>query len=146
MSDGARPLAAATYYARLGQRLVSALTAKTAEGQLYEIDMRLRPSGNAGPVATTLDNFARYHADSAQTWEQQALTRARVVAGDAGAGEAGRGSRSGPISPGRASAAALAQAIRAMRERIFKEHGSADPWHLKHARAPWSRSSSRCST
>ncbi len=82
-SDGARPLAAATYYARLGQRLVSALTAKTAEGQLYEIDMRLRPSGNAGPVATTLHHFARYHADSAQTWEQQALTRARVVAGDA---------------------------------------------------------------
>ena len=56
-SDGARPLPAATYYARLGQRLVSALTAKTAEGQLYEIDMRLRPSGNAGPVATTLRQF-----------------------------------------------------------------------------------------
>jgi glutamate-ammonia-ligase adenylyltransferase len=132
-SNGARPLPAATYYARLGQRLVSALTAKTAEGQLYEIDMRLRPSGNAGPVATTLENFTRYHADSAQTWEQQAQTRARAVAGDTGLARRVEDSIWRNLARPR-DPEALARAIRAMRERIFKEHGSDDPWQLKHAR------------
>ena len=132
-SDGGRPLPAATYYARLGQRLVSALTAKTAEGQLYEIDMRLRPSGNVGPVATTLVNFTNYHADTAQTWEQQALTRARVVAGDPGLKRRVEDAVWTNLARPR-DADALARAVRAMRERIFKEHGSADPWHLKHAR------------
>ena len=132
-SDGARPLPAATYYARLGQRLVSALAAKTAEGQLYEIDMRLRPSGNAGPVATTLDNFTRYHESSAQTWEQQALTRARVVAGDPALARRVEDSVWTNLARPR-QAVPLQQAVRAMRERIFREHGSADPWNLKHAR------------
>jgi [glutamine synthetase] adenylyltransferase / [glutamine synthetase]-adenylyl-L-tyrosine phosphorylase len=133
-SDGARPLPAATYYARLGQRLVSALTAKTAEGELYEIDTRLRPSGNLGPVATPLASFARYQAETAQVWERQALTRARVVvAGDAGlaarVAAAIRESLARPREP-----EPLARAVRAMRERIFKEHGSPSPWNLKHAR------------
>ena len=65
ISDGARPLTPQAYYARLGQRLVSALTAKTAAGDLYEIDTRLRPSGKVGPVATSLPSFARYHAETA---------------------------------------------------------------------------------
>jgi glutamate-ammonia-ligase adenylyltransferase len=132
-SQGAKPLAAATYYARLGQRLVSALTAKTAEGQLYEIDMRLRPSGNAGPVAIPLANFARYHAETAQTWEQQALTRARVVAGEAALARRVEDAIWTNLARPR-EAASLGQAVRAMRERIFKEHGSEDPWNLKHAR------------
>ncbi len=80
-SDGPRPLPAATFFARLGQRLVSALTAKTAEGSLYEIDTRLRPSGNLGPVACSIESFERYQLEHAQTWEHQALTRCRVVAG-----------------------------------------------------------------
>ncbi|MEK0082767.1 bifunctional [glutamine synthetase] adenylyltransferase/[glutamine synthetase]-adenylyl-L-tyrosine phosphorylase [Benzoatithermus flavus] len=133
VSQGAKPLPAATYYARLGQRLVSALTAKTSEGQLYEIDMRLRPSGNVGPVATSLANFARYHAETAQTWEQQALTRARAIAGDPAlcrkVEDAIWANLARPREPG-----PLGQAVRAMRERIFKEHGSEDPWNLKHAR------------
>ena len=86
-SSGDRPLPSATYFARLGQRLVSALTAQTAEGGLYEIDTRLRPSGNLGPVACSLGNFERYQMQTAETWEHQALTRARVVAGDAALGE-----------------------------------------------------------
>ena len=132
-SGGPRPLPAPTYYARLGQRLVSALTAKTGEGQLYEIDMRLRPSGNVGPVATTLANFARYPAETAQTWEQQALTRARVVAGDPGLAARVEEAIWANLSRPR-EAKPLGQAVRAMRERIFKEHGSEDPWQLKHAR------------
>jgi glutamate-ammonia-ligase adenylyltransferase len=132
-STGAKPLPAATYYARLGQRLVSALTAKTAEGQLYEIDMRLRPSGNVGPVATSLPNFARYHAETAQVWEQQALTRARAVAGDAALCRRVEETIWANLARPR-EAGPLGAAVRAMRERIFKEHGSEDAWNLKHAR------------
>ena len=82
-SDGARPLAISTYYARLCQRLIGAITAPTAEGRLYEVDMRLRPSGASGPIATSLSHFAQYQSEEAWTWEHMALTRARPVAGDA---------------------------------------------------------------
>src|SRR5690606_16255155 len=81
-SDGERPLAASQYFTRLTQRLVAALTAPTSEGMLYEVDMRLRPSGNAGPLATSLGGFVEYHLGSAWTWEHMALSRARVVAAD----------------------------------------------------------------
>ncbi|HWA31511.1 MAG TPA: bifunctional [glutamine synthetase] adenylyltransferase/[glutamine synthetase]-adenylyl-L-tyrosine phosphorylase, partial [Rhizomicrobium sp.] len=80
-SDGAKPLAASTFYARLAQRFISALTVPTAEGALYEVDMRLRPTGNKGPVAVSLESFRRYHATESWTWERLALTRARVIAG-----------------------------------------------------------------
>lgn len=83
-SDGDRPLAAAQYFARLTQRLIAALSSPTAEGVLYEADMRLRPSGNAGPLATSLKSFASYQNDSAWTWERLALSRARVVVGEPG--------------------------------------------------------------
>ncbi|NNE79072.1 MAG: glutamine-synthetase adenylyltransferase [Silicimonas sp.] len=81
-SEGPRPLATRTYYARLTQALVTALSAPTAEGRLYEVDMRLRPSGKQGPVATSLDAFRTYQTDEAWTWEHLALTRARPLAGD----------------------------------------------------------------
>jgi glutamate-ammonia-ligase adenylyltransferase len=81
VSDGPRPLPAAHYYARLSQSLISAMTAPTAEGRLYEVDMRLRPSGKAGPIAVSCESFRRYQQESAWTWEQMALTRARVIAG-----------------------------------------------------------------
>jgi len=80
-SDGKRPLDAAKYFARLSQSLINAITAPTAEGQLYEVDMRLRPSGTKGPIASSLDAFKRYHADTAWTWERMALTRARPLIG-----------------------------------------------------------------
>ncbi|APX88471.1 glutamine-synthetase adenylyltransferase [Brevirhabdus pacifica] len=80
-SDGRRPLAARTYYARLTQALVTALSARMAGGQLYEVDMRLRPSGRQGPVATSLASFTTYQSEEAWTWEHLALTRAVVVAG-----------------------------------------------------------------
>ncbi|HEY1962424.1 MAG TPA: bifunctional [glutamine synthetase] adenylyltransferase/[glutamine synthetase]-adenylyl-L-tyrosine phosphorylase, partial [Rhizomicrobium sp.] len=78
-SAGAKPLPVPTYYARLAQRLIAALTAHTAEGGLYDVDMRLRPTGNKGPVAVSLESFARYHAQESWTWERLALTRARVI-------------------------------------------------------------------
>jgi [glutamine synthetase] adenylyltransferase / [glutamine synthetase]-adenylyl-L-tyrosine phosphorylase len=82
ISLGPRPLAPRPYAARLTQALVTALSAPTAEGRLYEVDMRLRPSGRQGPVATSLASFETYQNNEAWTWEHLALTRARVVAGD----------------------------------------------------------------
>lgn len=82
-SEGRRPLPTKPYFARLTQAMVTALTAQTAEGRLYEVDMRLRPSGRQGPVATGLEGWRSYQMDEAWTWEHLALTRARVLAGDA---------------------------------------------------------------
>nr|HMN87253.1 bifunctional [glutamine synthetase] adenylyltransferase/[glutamine synthetase]-adenylyl-L-tyrosine phosphorylase [Bauldia sp.] len=81
-SDGPRPLPGSQYVIRLTQRLLAALTAPTAEGRLYEVDFRLRPSGMSGPLATHIDAFAAYQSTDAWTWERMALTRARVIAGD----------------------------------------------------------------
>ena len=81
MSDGRRPLAVRPYYARLTQAMITAVTAQLPEGRLYEVDMRLRPSGNQGPVATSWASFTGYQQGEAWVWEHLALTRARVVAG-----------------------------------------------------------------
>src|SRR6185436_19670752 len=80
-SDGAKALAPSQYFARASQHLITALTVMTGEGGLYDVDMRLRPSGNKGPVAVTLATFENYQANEAWTWERLALTRARVIAG-----------------------------------------------------------------
>ena len=81
-SDGDKPLAPSHYFSRLTQRLIAAVSAPTAEGVLYELDLRLRPSGNKGPVATHIDAFSKYQRNDAWTWEHMALSRARPVAGD----------------------------------------------------------------
>ena len=82
-TDGARPIDTPVFFTRLGQRIIHLLTAVTPAGTLYEVDMRLRPSGNAGLLVSTLDAFADYQRREAWTWEHQALVRARVVAGHA---------------------------------------------------------------
>jgi glutamate-ammonia-ligase adenylyltransferase len=82
-SQGRRPLAARAYFARMTQALITALSAPMAEGKLYEVDMRLRPSGRQGPVATSLASFERYQREDAWTWEHLAMTRARPIAGQA---------------------------------------------------------------
>lgn len=104
-SDGPRPLAARPYYARLTQAMVTALSAPTAEGRLYEVDMRLRPSGRQGPVATALPSFEAYQMSEAWTWEHLALTRARCVA------QTGR------------DGASLGADIEALRLRVLVERG-----------------------
>jgi [glutamine synthetase] adenylyltransferase / [glutamine synthetase]-adenylyl-L-tyrosine phosphorylase len=120
-SDGARPLAISAYYARLCQRLIGAITAPTPEGRLYEVDLRLRPSGASGPIATNLAAFALYQRESAWTWEHMALTRARPAAGDSGLRarvEAAVGVALGVVrDPGR-----LVADVAAMRRRIADEH------------------------
>ena len=81
-SDGEKPLYPSHYYGRLTQRLIAAVSAPTAEGVLYELDLRLRPSGNKGPVATRLSAFERYQSEDAWTWEHMAMSRGRLVCGD----------------------------------------------------------------
>ena len=124
-SHGRRPLAPTVYYARLTQALISALSAPTAEGILYKVDMRLRPSGRQGPLATTLAAFRRYHAEDAWTWEHMALTRARIVAGPAQLGAAGRRrDRRGPRAPLR------------RRQGPRRRRGHAPPARPRRTRAP----------
>ncbi|MEL6551383.1 MAG: glutamine-synthetase adenylyltransferase [Pseudomonadota bacterium] len=80
-SDGPRPLPVRSYFARLTQALITALSAPMAQGRLYEVDMRLRPSGRNGPVAVSVASWESYQQSEAWTWEHLALTRARAVAG-----------------------------------------------------------------
>jgi glutamate-ammonia-ligase adenylyltransferase len=89
-SYGKRPIGATLYYNRLGQRVTAALSAPTAEGALFEVDTRLRPSGAQGPPAASLDSFARYQNEQAWTWEHMALARARPVYGSEAARDAVR--------------------------------------------------------
>lgn len=81
-TDGIKPLDNASFFARLGQKIIAALTTATGAGQIYDVDMRLRPSGNSGMLVSSLNAFRSYQQDQAWTWEHQALVRARVVAGD----------------------------------------------------------------
>ena len=133
LSSGLKPLAPIHYYTRFTQRLISAFTAPTAEGILYPVDMRLRPSGQKGPVATQLSGFVHYQTNEAWTWEHMALTRARVVSGPAalraGVTAAIRDVLLKPRDPARTAAD-----VRAMRARIAKEKGTRDPWELKQVR------------
>src|SRR5579875_294556 len=132
-SDGPRPLAPSHYFVRLSQRLLAAITALTGEGRLYEVDMRLRPSGEKGPLATSLKGFVDYQTTEAWTWEHMALTRARVIAG--------------PPELCRRIGAALAEILTAprnpdsllrdvaeMRERIEQTHHTDDIWEGKRVR------------
>ncbi|GBR07033.1 bifunctional [glutamine synthetase] adenylyltransferase/[glutamine synthetase]-adenylyl-L-tyrosine phosphorylase [Acetobacter oeni] len=133
-----RELAVSQYYLRLANSFIAALTAPDAEGPLYEVDMRLRPSGAAGPVAVSRAAFVRYHAGSSWTWERMTLTRARIVAT---AGEAGvkqvmkttlqadlesilSGSGQTPAPDIRADAAA-------MRSRLARDMPPSGPWDVK---------------
>jgi [glutamine synthetase] adenylyltransferase / [glutamine synthetase]-adenylyl-L-tyrosine phosphorylase len=132
-SDGARPLAPVQYYARLTQRLISALSAQTAEGALYEVDMRLRPSGQKGPVATQLSSFIQYQANEAWTWEHLALTRARVVTGPVElAARVDRAIRDTLVRS--RDHTLIANDVRDMRQRVHAEKGTDDIWDLKQVR------------
>ena len=127
---GERSVSTPQYYARLTQRLIAALSAPTAEGLLYEVDFRLRPSGNKGPIAVSLTSFADYQANEAWTWEHMALTRARVIAGPehfaARVEDAIRAALTHPRD-----ARKLTDDVLAMRWRLEKEKGSKNPWEIK---------------
>ena len=131
-SDGERPLHGAHYFARFTQRLISAFTTRTNYGVLYDVDMRLRPSGRAGPVASRLDSFAEYQDREAWTWEHMALTRARVIS-------------SSPEFRARIEtiirevltrprdAISVANDVADMRRAVALEKGEDDVWDLKYA-------------
>jgi [glutamine synthetase] adenylyltransferase / [glutamine synthetase]-adenylyl-L-tyrosine phosphorylase len=132
-SDGAKPLDSSVYYMRLAQRMVSAIDAPTGEGRLYQVDTRLRPSGNKGPIASRLDGYLRYYEEDAWTWENMALTRARAIAGT-------------PALVARLNDfihTALTRArdpdklvvdVADMRARIAREFRGASRWDIKHRR------------
>ena len=82
MTHGEKPIDNQTFYTRLGQKIIHILNTRTLSGELYEVDMRLRPSGNSGLLASSITAFSRYQLNDAWTWEHQALVRARPVAGD----------------------------------------------------------------
>ena len=134
-SDGGRPLLGQQYFSRLCQRLINAMTVPTAEGKLYEVDMRLRPSGNSGPVATRFDGFGDYQRNEAWTWEHMALTRARAIVGGEDLVERVRGTISEVLCRPRDRTAIAADVI-AMRQRLVRQagRGGANLWDLKMVR------------
>ncbi len=131
-SDGKRPLSGAQYFARLTQRLVAAVSAPTGEGKLYAVDLRLRPSGNSGPVATHIDGFAQYQAREAWTWEHMALTRARVVAGDAALAKRATKVIADIVTAKRDAKKTTADVLE-MRGMVEDAKGGAGVWDLKQA-------------
>jgi len=136
MSVGRRPLPITTFYARFTQALVTALTSPMAEGRLYEVDMRLRPSGRKGPVATPFSGFVDYQRNRAWTWEHMALTRARPVAGEKTLGAEVEAFRHQIIARPR-DARRIRDDVAEMRARILSATTTArqqDPWEAKAGR------------
>src|SRR6516225_11054892 len=133
ISDGAQPLPTAAYFARLSQRLIGAVTAPTGEGRLYDVDMRLRPSGASGPIATSLAGFARYQREAAWTWEHMALTRARPVAGDMALREQ-IADAIGSVLAAKRDPTRLLVDVADMRRRIADENPRPSLWDLKNRR------------
>jgi [glutamine synthetase] adenylyltransferase / [glutamine synthetase]-adenylyl-L-tyrosine phosphorylase len=131
-SDGTPSLHGAQYFARFTQRLISAFTTRTNYGVLYEIDMRLRPSGRAGPVASHIQSFAEYQEHEAWTWEHMALTRARVIsASPEFRVRIEKIIRDVLMRP--RDGAATANDVADMRRAIALEKGEDDLWDLKYA-------------
>ncbi len=131
-SEGERPLYGSQYFARLTQRLINALTAQTNLGALYSVDMRLRPSGRAGPLATQLGSFVGYQETEAWTWEHMALTRARVVSASPAFKARVEGAVSEILRRPR-KPEQIAGDVVEMRNAIAKERGERERWDLKYA-------------
>jgi glutamate-ammonia-ligase adenylyltransferase len=131
-SDGEKSLHGAHYFARFTQRLISAFTIRTNYGVLYDIDMRLRPSGRAGPLASHITSFAEYQEREAWTWEHMALTRARVISASPDFRKRiEKLIRDALIRP--RQPAGIAKDVADMRRAIALEKGENDLWDLKYA-------------
>jgi len=131
-SQGDRPLYGGQYFARLTQRLINSVTVRTNHGALYQVDMRLRPSGRSGPVATKIDSFRDYQENEAWTWEHMALTRARVVSATPGFREEAEAAIRAVLCRPRDAPTIAADAAE-MRRAIAQEKGEDDRWDLKYA-------------
>ena len=130
----ADPMEAQTWYTRFTQRLITALTAPTAEGELYEVDMRLRPSGGAGPVAVSLPAFETYQNKDAWTWEHMALTRLRPVAGDESlSADIMQIAHTAIVRRAQDDTQRIATDINEMRHRLYREKPGKGLWDLKTA-------------
>ncbi|MFI5015096.1 MAG: bifunctional [glutamine synthetase] adenylyltransferase/[glutamine synthetase]-adenylyl-L-tyrosine phosphorylase [Hyphomicrobiales bacterium] len=132
-SDGRRPLDAVLYFSRLTHRLITAISAPTSHGRLYDIDMRLRPSGGKGPVALPLSAFIDYQQRDAETWEHLAMTRARPVAGDPALCRKVAAAIKRILARER-DLARLTRDVAAMRKLLATEKGSDDQADLKNMR------------
>ncbi len=132
-SDGEKPLPPALYYSRLSQRTINAITTLTNEGQLYEVDMRLRPSGNAGPLACSVAAFETYQHDTAWTWEHMALVRARVILGPRPLCQRLEAAIADVLTR-RRDADKLLLDVASMRDRIEKHNRARNSWDLKYLR------------
>lgn len=128
-SDGSKPLHASQYFGRLTQRFISAMSAPTAQGVVYELDMRLRPYGSDGPVATSLRAFQKHHDAKAETWEKLALIRARILHSDPGFDEKVqrtiRDALSGFVGRN------ISKDVLEMRLLMDRERPARDVWNLK---------------
>jgi glutamate-ammonia-ligase adenylyltransferase len=131
-SDGLRPLDPVTWHIRLAQRLIAALAAPTRRGTLYEVDLRLKPDASKSPPATQFATLVDYHASGAETWELMALTKARVVAGDAGLARRLEAHIAATLARPR-DAKRVAADAKAMRATLAKEKGDDDGWDIKRA-------------
>ncbi len=129
-STGPKPLPAPAYYMRLTQRLITAFTLLTREGKLYDVDMRLRPNGDKGPVACNLEAFAKYQAEEAWTWEHMALTRARLVFGPDDLQHNIASAIAKILARGR-DPDALVYAVADMRARMRRERKDGGLWDVK---------------
>ncbi|GGJ24589.1 bifunctional [glutamine synthetase] adenylyltransferase/[glutamine synthetase]-adenylyl-L-tyrosine phosphorylase [Neoroseomonas lacus] len=125
-----RSLPVSQYFTRLAHHLIGGITAPGAEGKLYEVDMRLRPSGSKGPVAVSLSGFQRYHAEEAWTWERMALTRARVVAAPPALQRKVEAAIRAALLRPDAAAKAIPDAV-AMRGRMLRDLPPDGPWDVK---------------
>ena len=132
-STGPRAIAPSQYYTKMTQRLITAVSVATAEGDLYEVDMRLRPSGSKGPVATSLASFKTYQAESAWTWEKLALTRARPVAGDSLLCTELEAIKRHVLASSRDETSTREDVV-SMRGLMLREHKPLSPWDIKRVR------------
>lgn len=129
-SEGPKPLDSTRYFTRLTQRLIAALSAPMSEGVIFEVDLRLRPSGNKGPVATRINAFGKYQREEAWTWEHMALTRARLVCGEASLVDEARDVIHHVLAAER-DVGKVAADVAEMRELIEKEKPPRDIWDFK---------------
>lgn len=133
MSDGARPLAPSQYFSKLGQNVITAITTLTAEGSLFEVDTRLRPSGNAGPLVVTLKTFADYYTKAAWTWEHMALTRARLVVCPDKLAKPLMTTITSTLKAHR-DEKSLLKSVAEMRKKLVEQFNTDNIWSIKHTR------------
>jgi glutamate-ammonia-ligase adenylyltransferase len=132
LTNGPKPISSAEFFSRTAKRIIHLLTTKTSAGMLYEVDLRLRPSGSSGLLVSSVEAYENYQMQNAWTWEQQALCKARCVAGDAKVGEKFGAIRARSLGRTR-DTASLRTEVREMREKMRETLGAGNPalFHLK---------------